>query len=143
MGFLDRFKKRTANKSPVGIWLGGGDGICCPGYTRLDQCPEIVAACNIIAELIASVTIHLMANTDDGDIRIQNELSRKIDIDPERNMTRFTWMHGIMMDLQLYGSGNAIVIPHTHKGILRSLEPIAASPSVRVGQLRRMTSSKS
>ena len=127
MGIFDKFKKREANKSPVGLWLGGGDEICCPGYTRMDECPEIVAACNIIAELIASVTIHLMSNTEDGDIRIQNELSRKIDINPERYMTRSTWMHGIMMDLQLYGKGNAIVIPHTYKGILNSLEPIAAS----------------
>ena len=126
MGIFDRFKKRE-KASPVGIWLGGGDDICCPGYTSLDHCPEILAACNIIAELIASVTIHLMENTKNGDVRIENELSRKIDIDPEINMTRFTWMHGIMMDLQLYGSGNAIVIPHTYKGYLQSLEPIAAS----------------
>lgn len=125
MGVFDRFKKRNAG--PVGIWLGGGDEICCSGYTSLDQCPEIVAACNIIAELIASVTIHLMENTKNGDVRIENELSRKIDINPEKHMTRFTWMHGIMMDLQLYGSGNAIVIPHTYKGYLQSMEPIAAS----------------
>ena len=128
MGIFDRFSKtQKRSASQVGLWLGGGDEICCTGYTRLDHCPEIVAACNIIAELIASVTIHLMENTKDGDVRIENELSRKIDINPEKNMTRFTWMHGIMMDLQLYGSGNAIVIPHTHKGYLESLEPIAAS----------------
>lgn len=127
MGLFDRFTKQKRSAGSIGLWVGSGDEICCPGYTSLDHCPEILAACNIIAELIASVTIHLMENTKDGDVRIMNELSRKIDINPEKHMTRFTWMHGIMMDLQLYGSGNAIVIPHTYEGYLQSLEPVAAS----------------
>jgi HK97 family phage portal protein len=42
------------------------------------------------------------------------------------NMTRFTWVEAIMMNLLLYGKGNSIVQPHTHDGFLESLEPIAA-----------------
>jgi HK97 family phage portal protein len=68
-----------------------------------------------------------MSNTDAGDIRIQNELSRMIDIHPNRNMTRSQWMTAIVMNLLLYGSGNSVVVPHTYMGNLQSLEPIAAS----------------
>lgn len=67
-----------------------------------------------------------MNNTADGDKRIVNELSRAVDIEPMPNMTRSTWMESIVMTLLLYGKGNAIVVPHTWKGLLQSLEPIAA-----------------
>lgn len=115
-----------ANKSPVALWLSDGD-ICCEGYTRLSDNPEIQTGCLRIAELIGSMTIKLMSNTEGGDIRIENELSRKIDINPNGNMTRIQWMTAIVMNLLLYGEGNSIVIPHTYKGILQSLEPISAS----------------
>ena len=101
-------------------------GICGKGYVPLSEVPEVVACARKIAELIGSATIHLMANTDRGDERIINELSRTIDIEPMPNMTRNTWMEAIIMTLLLYGRGNAIVIPHTWKGYLQSLEPVAA-----------------
>lgn len=115
-----------ASGNSVAFWLGA-DEICCTGYTRLRDNPEIQTACRRIAELVGSMTIYLMENTKDGDKRIVNELSRKIDIDPMPNMTRSAWMTANVMNMLLYGSGNAIVIPHTWEGILQSLEPIAAS----------------
>lgn len=129
MSIFDRFKRQKRDNvgGTVGVWLGTGGDICCPGYTSLDKCPEIMAGCSKIAELIASITIYLMNNTPDGDMRIQNELSRKIDINPEKHMTRSTWMHGIVMDMLLYGKGNAVVLPHTYQGYLQNLEPVAAS----------------
>jgi len=124
---LNRINKRdSTKKDPVAIWLSDGD-ICCPGYTSLDKCPEVVTACRKIASLIGAITIYLMNNTDDGDVRIVNELSRAIDINPMPNMTRSTWMEAIVMTLLLYGRGNAIVVPHTWEGYLQSLEPISAS----------------
>lgn len=114
------------NRPPIALWLNDAD-LCCPGYTKLSDNPEIQTACLRIAELIGSMTIHLMSNTEKGDVRIINELSRMIDITPNGNMTRMQWMTAIVMNMLLYGKGNAIVIPHTYEGMLRSLEPIAAS----------------
>ena len=120
------FKKRS--KGAIGLLIGSdNDPICVPGYTSLDQNPEIMTACHTIAELIGSITIHLMSNTEDGDVRIQNELSRMIDITPMPTMTRKTWVESFVMTMLLYGRGNAIVLPHTRRGYLKSLEPIAAS----------------
>jgi len=68
-----------------------------------------------------------MSNTEKGDIRVVNELSRAIDINPIGTMTRSHWMEAIVMNLLLYGEGNSIVWPHTWGGNLVSLEPIAAS----------------
>lgn len=114
-------------KSFAAFWIGGGEDLCIPGYTSLDKNPEIMTACRRIASLLGSATIHLMSNTEDGDVRIVNELSRAIDIEPMPTMTRATWMEAIIMNLLLYGKGNSIVVPHTWGGLLQSLEPISAS----------------
>ena len=115
----------TTNPSAFALWLSGED-INVPGYTRLSDNPEIQTGCLRIAELIGSMTIHLMSNTKDGDVRIQNELSRMIDITPCGTMTRMQWMTAIVMTLLLHGSGNSVVLPSTEGGLLRSMEPIAA-----------------
>lgn len=119
-------KRDAGTSSPIAVWLND-DSLACTGYTSLADNPEIMTACHKIAELIGSLTIHLMANTERGDQRIINELSRKIDIEPEMHMTRSTWIQAIVMNLLLYGKGNSIVIPHTYGGILQNLEPIGAS----------------
>ena len=119
-------QRAAPSLSSIGIWLQDGD-LACPGYTRLSDCPEIQTACLRIAELIGSMTIYLMANTEKGDVRIQNELSRLIDITPNGNMTRSHWMTVNVMNMLLYGHGNGVCVPHTYEGSLRSLEPISAS----------------
>ena len=96
----------------------------CLGYTSLAQNPEICTAVDTIARLIASMTIHLMENTDDGDVRVKNELSRKMDINPNNNMTRSNFIHWIVKTLMLEGSGNAVVWPEYKRGILRDLKPV-------------------
>lgn len=119
--------KRSKSKSPIGIVIGSDDdSLCVQGYTSLDKNPEIMTACHSVAELIGSITIHLMSNTDDGDVRIVNELSRMIDITPMPTMTRKSWVESFVMTMLLYGRGNAVVLPHTRAGYIRKLEPIAA-----------------
>lgn len=118
--------QQRAAAPQVGLWLQDSP-ICCSGYTSLDKCPEIVTACTKIAQLISTMTIHLMANTENGDVRITNELSRKIDIEPSPYMTRKQWIEAVVMNLLLYGSGNSIVLPHTSDGFLGSLEVVSPS----------------
>ena len=130
-----RQKAATAEKRCAAICLTdtpGWNDLCRAQYRPLDRCPEIVTACARIADLIATMTIYLMSNTERGDVRIVNELSRKVDIEPTSYMTRRTWMTGIVMNMLLYGRGNAVVVPHTDGGLLGDLEPIAAE---RVGFL--------
>ena len=107
------------------LWADTGD-ICCTGYTRLSDNPEIQTACLRIAELIATMTIHLIENTPDGDVRVEDELSRMLDITPNRMMNRSQWLIVNVMNMLLYGGGNGICVPHTKNGLLESMEPISA-----------------
>lgn len=111
-------------------WLCSSDAfdtLTCQGYTSLAHNPEIITGVGKIAKLIGSMTIHLMQNTDDGDIRVRNELSRKIDINPNENMTRSLFVQWIVTTMYLYGDGNAVVYPQFRRGYLQDLKPIPAS----------------
>ena len=101
--------------------------LCVPGYTSLDHCPEIMTAVHKIAQIIGSITIHIMHNTENGDERIVNQLSRKIDIEPNTYMNRQELVEFWVMNLLLYGNGNSISRVHTENGFLGSIEPIPAS----------------
>lgn len=128
-----RGKRRSADAGKsVGFLLTDAayDSLCISGYTPLSKNPEVVAAVNKVASLIGSMTIRLMENTDKGDTRIKNALSRQVDITPNRYMTRMTLMSWIIRTLMLEGNGNAVVWPRTERGYLGDLEPIVAS---RVG----------
>ena len=100
------------------------DTLTCQRYTSLAQNPEIAAGVDTIARLMGSMTIHLMENQEDGDVRIKNELSRKIDIEPNAYMTRAGFIHWIVRTMYLEGNGNAVVYPNTRAGIIRDLQPI-------------------
>ena len=114
------------NGSGVAFFLSDMDNysLMCSGYTTLDKNPEVYTACRTIARLISSMTIRLMENTKSGDVRIENELSRKIDINPNQYMTRRTFIEYVTMNMLLYGAGNSIVRAHTSNGLLGDLEPI-------------------
>ena len=102
------------------------DNLVCAGYTSLAHNPEICTAVDTIARLIGSMTIHLMENQDNGDVRIKNHMSRKIDIDPNRDMTRSAFVQWIVKTLFLDGRGNAVVYPEYQRtgDYLDNLQPI-------------------
>lgn len=101
--------------------------LCCTGYSSLAHNPEICAAVDTIAKLVGSMTIHLMENTEDGDVRVRNQLSRKVDIEPNSYMGRSNFVQWIVKTMFLGGDGNAVVWPKTSGGYLDELIPIPPS----------------
>ena len=125
----DRPRQNTRTGGMSWVWMTDADSfadLSCQGYTTLAANPEIVTAVNTIARLVGSMTIHLMQNLGNnrGDIRITNELSRLVDIEPNRYMNRSNFIQWIIRTLYLEGRGNAVVWPRTQDGVLRDLQPV-------------------
>lgn len=129
MGIFDRFTKEKREEQSITSsqewFITSGDeydNFCTKNYVRLSDNPEIRMGIERISDLVSSMTIHLMQNSEDGDIRIQNGLSRKIDIEPYQYMTRQLWISWIVQNL--FYNGNAIVLPKLKRGLIEDLKPI-------------------
>ena len=124
MALFSKKKSIQLRSNPVGVtaikldspgFLGG------IGYHMLSEAPEVASAIWIIADLISSVPIHLMENTENGDKRIRDALARKIDVEPWSLGTRQTWVHWIV-ETELT-DGEAVVIPRTEGSLIADLIP--------------------
>lgn len=99
--------------------------LCGDGYKPVTSCPEVQMCAGVYADLISCMTIHLMQNTDQGDVRIKNELAKKLDISPNKDMTRSTFMSLLVSTLILYG--NQVTIPRYNGELLEELQPVKPS----------------
>lgn len=115
-------QKRTTPAMAAFVIGDSFNEMCCTGYTRIADCPEVQMAVNYIAELISSMTIHLMKNTNKGDVRQKNELAKKVDINPWSATTRKIWMFNIVRNMLI--EGNQVVYPQTSNGLLVDLIPL-------------------
>lgn len=126
--FFKRFRSRDKPQSRVCMCdVQGWKDMTCSGYKDLAHNPEICAAVDRIASLIGSMTIYLMQNTDGGDVRVKNGLSRVVDIEPNEYMGRSNFIQWIVKTMLLDGRGNAVVLPKTRKGLLKRLDPIPSA----------------
>ena len=115
--------KRTENCSGIAITSPDAWRILCEnGYRSVMKCPEVQMCINVYADLISSMTLRLMENTDRGDLRVKNELSRLLDIEPNKYMTHMTFFQTIVRALM--ENGNQITYPTYRGGFLESLKPL-------------------
>lgn len=100
------------------------DTLRVPGYTRLIDSPDVQAAIGGLADIVSNATIQLMRNTEDGDVRVRNALSRFIDISPWEHGTRKDLIAWIVLSMMSNACGSAFLLPHTSGGLLTELEPM-------------------
>jgi HK97 family phage portal protein len=116
---LPSIKKRN---DPVAIWLNGDEArnaLIPAGYIPVTKNEEVRKCVHRIADLVSSMTIMLMENGEAGDIRLKNELAKKIDIYPNNFMVRKNFIYKIVVDM--ISTGNSVVLPRFKNGLLDNL----------------------
>ena len=116
-----QIKKRETN--PIALWLNGEEAknMLTPlGYTPVTKNEEIKKCIHKIADLVSSMTIMLMENSEDGDIRLKNELSKKVDVYPNQYMIRKHFIYKVVSDMII--TGNSVVYPELQNGLLENLK---------------------
>lgn len=133
MKLTDKIKKlfirqRDAPRAVGIVTQTDWDLLFAGGYVPLYSCPEVAMSVDAIADLVSNMTLRLMRNTDTGDVRVVNGLSRAIDIMPNAYQNRKAFVYNIVSTLLTVGNGNCVVIPRFDAdGNLLSLMP--ARPS--------------
>jgi HK97 family phage portal protein len=120
--FKRKMKKRQTTYDPVAFWLSGAEAkeILLPaGFVPVVKNEEVKKCVHRIADLVSSMTIMLMENGETGDIRLKNELSKKIDVYPNKRMIRKNFIYKIVVDM--ISNGNAVVYPKISGGLLDNL----------------------
>ena len=133
MKITDKIKKlfirqRDAPRAVGIVTQTDWDLLFAGGYVPLYSCPEVAMCVDAIADLVSNMTLRLMRNTDTGDVRVVNGLSRAIDIMPNAYQNRKAFVYNIVSTLLTVGNGNCVVVPRFDAdGNLLSLMP--ARPS--------------
>ncbi len=120
--FLKKKEIQKRNYRPVAVWLSGDDAknVLLPaGFIPVSKNEEVKKCIHKIADLVSSITIMLMENGEDGDKRLKNELSKKIDVYPNNYMVRKNFIYKIVVDM--ISNGNSVVYPVLKEGILDNL----------------------
>ena len=140
MGLFDFLKRGRGHPSSAGaaaepgtiqiraVNIERGEAWCPLGYTPLSQAPEIKAGIRRIAELMSVMPLHLLENTANGNVRRNDELSRKLDITPCRNLSRPQWITKIVRDM--LESGNSYGIPVYNGSYLDYIIPVTAGAAL-------------
>ena len=125
-GRTARSAKQT-NMSLIGITLKTPGVFCPSGYHPLTEAPEVAAAVWRISDMIGAMTIQQFQNGSSGDVRIRDNLSRKVDIDPWSLGTRQSWVTWIVSTMLT--EGESVVLPQTSVGTLTDLPPAPGAKS--------------
>ena len=116
-----QIKKRET--APVALWLNGDEAknILAPsGYTPITKNEEVKKCIHKIADLVSSMTIMLMENSQDGDIRLKNELAKMVDVYPNQFMIRKHFIYKVVSDM--ITTGNSVVFPQMENGLIENLK---------------------
>lgn len=129
--------RRSADGAAGKDWqqwlLAASDTLAVPGYSRLIDSPDVMAAVGGLADIVSNATIQLMRNTSDGDVRVRNELSRFMDLHPYRLGSRKDLISWIVCTMCSAGNGSAFVLPRTSGGLLADLMPMPGAVAVASG----------
>ena len=125
------FNRRSKSPPSMLAYWFGESGSVPVGYHRLVDAPEVSACINRMSAIISSATIQLVENTDKGDKRIRDGLSRLVDIDPWPGVaTRSVWMDWIVSTMLGEGDGNAFVLPEIEGGKFAALTPMPGACAI-------------
>ena len=94
------------------------------GYVPLYESPEVRMCVHQYADLISSMTLRIMENTEHGDRRVRNELANFLDRTPCRSMNRKPLVYWIVETMMTAGDGNAFVWPVYDGELLSDLVPL-------------------
>jgi HK97 family phage portal protein len=122
LAIFKKSKLKKRQNDPIAVWLTGteaGNVLLPSGYISVAKNEEVKKCIHKIADLVSSMTIMLMENGDQGDIRLRNELSKKIDVYPNNFMVRKNFIYKIVSDM--ITTGNSVVFPKVSGGLLENL----------------------
>lgn len=118
--FQAKARAEPRKRSSILLNSPGAYDILVPeGYTPLSRNEVILRCRHVIADMVSDMTIMLMENGEQGDTRVRNELSKKIDVYPNKDMTRKAFIYKIVHDMIF--CGNSVCLPEYSGAMLDNL----------------------